>query len=138
MLVLGMLVFEEEGLGLERERSVLTKDVFVLTKDVVVLDSKALFQNPKSISSSVLLFQLLDVDLLFGGVICKDKSGCAGNSSMPVYISIYVSIYLYLYCGKYFFFFFSFSSCVSSFLLLLLLSSCFPSSISFCCAILHN
>jgi len=90
-------VFEEEEeeekealVGLERERSVLT-----------VLDSKALFQNPKSISSfSVLLFfQLLDVGLVFGEVICKDKSGCAGNSSIfsrANSLSIYVSIYIYV------------------------------------------
>lgn len=112
---LGLLVLvfeEEEALGLERERSVLTKDEFVL-------DSKALFQNPKSISSSLLLFQLLDVGLVLGGVICKDKSGCAGNSSIlssTNYLSMYVSVCMINMC-KYF----CFSSCVPSSSSLLLL-----------------
>ena len=43
-------------------------------EDMEFLESKALFQKPKSTSSSVLLLQL-EVGLLFGGLICKDKSG---------------------------------------------------------------
>jgi len=39
-----------------------------------------LFQNPKSMSYSMLLLQH-GVGLVFGGLVCKDKSGCAGNSS---------------------------------------------------------
>lgn len=51
------------------------------------LESRALFQNPKSMSvassSSALLLQLPDdVGLVFGGLICRDKSGCAGNNSI--------------------------------------------------------
>lgn len=52
------------------------------------LESKALFQNPKSTSaasssSAALLLQLPDdLGLVFGGLICRDKSGCAGNSSI--------------------------------------------------------
>lgn len=104
-LGLRVLVFEEEEektLGLERERSVLS-----------VFDSKALFQNPKSISSSlVLLFQLLDVDLVFGGVIFKDKSGCTGNSSIFSRTnSLSISIYIYIHFSS---FLFSSSSSSSS------------------------
>ena len=50
------------------------------TEDIEFLESKALSQNPKSIPSSALLH--VDVDLLFGGLIWRDKSGCAGNSSI--------------------------------------------------------
>lgn len=49
------------------------------------LESRARFQNPKSISSSAaapLLLLHVDEGLLFGGLICKDKSGWAGNSSI--------------------------------------------------------
>ena len=44
------------------------------------VESNPLFQNPKSMSYFVLLLQL-GVGLAFGGLICKDKSGCVGNSS---------------------------------------------------------
>ena len=44
------------------------------------VESNPLFQNPKSMSYYVLLLQL-GVGLVFGGLIFKDKSGCAGNSS---------------------------------------------------------
>lgn len=47
---------------------------------MMVLVSKALLRKPKSISSSVLL--QVDVGFVFGGLICRDKSGCAGNSSI--------------------------------------------------------
>ena len=53
-----------------------------------VLESRALLQNPKSSSSwsswSVVGLLLCHVDdgWLFGGLICKDKSGWAGKSSM--------------------------------------------------------
>lgn len=68
-----------EAFGLESER---LKQESCLAIDVMeFLESKALFKNPKSISSSVLLLQLA-VGLVFGGLICKDKSGCAGNSSI--------------------------------------------------------
>lgn len=78
-----MVVFDSEGLGLERERSKKPVSFFAIDEvDMELLDSKALFQNPKSMSSSVLLFQLDVVGLEFGGLICKDKSGCAGNSSI--------------------------------------------------------
>lgn len=75
-----MLLDSEEGLGFESERSKQVVSVLAID-DMEFLDSKALFQNPKSMSSSVVLLQL-DVGLVFGGLICKDKSGCAGNSSI--------------------------------------------------------
>lgn len=54
----------------------------VAIEEMEVLESKARFQKPKSISSSALLLLQVDVGLLFGGLICRDKSGCAGNSSI--------------------------------------------------------
>ena len=77
-----------EAFGLERERSK-QESCLAIVDWMEFLESKALFQNPKSMSSSVLLLQL-DVGLAFGGLICKDKSGCAGNSS------IQTSLYLFL------------------------------------------
>ena len=70
--------------GLERERSKHVLPVLAIDDDKEFLESKALFQNPKSASSSVVvvLLQLVDVGFVFGGLICKDKSGCAGNSSI--------------------------------------------------------
>ncbi|KAG4980385.1 hypothetical protein JHK85_034343 [Glycine max] len=44
------------------------------------VESNPLFQNPKSMSYSLLILQL-GVGLAFGRLICKDKFGCAGNSS---------------------------------------------------------
>jgi hypothetical protein len=84
-----VLLFESKDLvGFERERS---KELSFLDDDKEFLESKALFQNPKSISSSVdVLFQFDVVDgFVFGGLICKDKSGCAGNSS--IFFAIYTS-----------------------------------------------
>lgn len=80
-----------DDFGLERERS---KQESCLAIDDVMefLESKALFQNPKSMSSSVVVLLQLDVGLVFGGLICKDKSGCAGNSSIQT--SLYVLCYL--------------------------------------------
>jgi hypothetical protein len=83
-----VLLFESKDLvGFERERS---KELSFLDDDKEFLESKALFQNPKSISSSVdVLFQFDVVDgFVFGGLICKDKSGCAGNSSI-FFVAIY-------------------------------------------------
>lgn len=55
-----------ETLGLDNESS---KQVsgFAIELEIEFLESKALVQNPKSISSSVLL--QVDVGLLFGGLI---------------------------------------------------------------------
>lgn len=50
-----------------------------------------LLQNSKSMPSSVLLPQVC-VGLLFGGLICKDKSGCAGKSSI-----LSLSLFLHLH-----------------------------------------
>lgn len=68
------LEFDSETLGFDSERS-----GFAI-EDMEFLESKALFQNPKSISSSVLL--QADEGLVLGGLIWRDKSGCAGNSSI--------------------------------------------------------
>ncbi|KAL6958596.1 hypothetical protein U1Q18_021561 [Sarracenia purpurea var. burkii] len=51
-------------------------------EEMEFLESKALFQKPKSISSSVLLQP--DVGLLLGGLIWRERSGCAGNSSIDL------------------------------------------------------
>lgn len=97
----------EAELGLDKERSkqelvvvlLFSVEGFENTEELKMGDdelflelSKALFQNPKSMpsfSSSVVLVLLHppppapDVPLLlFGRLICKDKSGCAGNSSI--------------------------------------------------------
>lgn len=82
----------DESLGLDKERSkkaVLSGFIAAIEgamELVLLLESKALFQNPKSISSSSLPPPppLLHVDagLLLGGLICNDKSGCAGNNSI--------------------------------------------------------
>lgn len=69
----------------------MTQESCLAIDDMEFLESKALFQNPKSMSSSVLLLQV-DVGLAFGGLICKDKSGCAGKSS------IQTSLYVLLLC----------------------------------------
>jgi hypothetical protein len=54
-----------ETLGLDSESSKQVSGFAI--GDIEFLESKALFQNPKSISSSVLLH--VDVGLLFGGLI---------------------------------------------------------------------
>ena len=61
--------------GLERLRSGLG------IEEMEALDSRARFQNPKSISSSPPLLQLDEV-VLFKGLILRDRSGCAGNNSI--------------------------------------------------------
>lgn len=66
------------------ERSVANDVSGFAIEEMELSEVKALFQNPKSISSSVLDLQL-DVGLVFGGLICRDRSGCAGNSSIFVY-----------------------------------------------------
>jgi len=88
------LELSDEVFGLERERA--TQESCLAIDDMEFLESKALFQNPKSMSSSVLLLQV-DVGLAFGGLICKDKSGCAGKSSIQT--SLYVLLlWLLLLC----------------------------------------
>lgn len=62
--------------GFERERS---KDG-VSIEETGFLESKALFQKLKSISFSFLI--QLDEGLVFGGLICRERSGWAGNSSI--------------------------------------------------------
>lgn len=108
LLLEEVLLKSKEGfVGFERERSKVLESILLANDDDD--ESKALFQNPKSISSSLLvvvLFQLLfvvDVVFGFGGLICKDKSGCAGNSS--------ISSFCYLHLPQNFFFFFVILSC---------------------------
>jgi len=72
------LARDSEALGFDKESSKQELSGFAID-DMVFLESKALFQNPKSTSSSLL--QPV-VGLLFGGLICSDKSGCAGNNSI--------------------------------------------------------
>jgi len=97
-----------ETFGLERERA--TQESCLAIDDIEFLESKALFQNPKSMSSSVLLLQP-EVGLVFGGLICKDKSGCAGKSSIQT--SLYVLL-LWLFSSV--FSFIDFSSSLLGFL----------------------
>lgn len=74
-----MLVFET--LGFAKERSKPPVSAFgVEGVMLLLLESMALLQNPKSRLSSLLL--PLDAGLLSGGLICSDKSGCAGKSSI--------------------------------------------------------
>lgn len=80
-----------EDFGLERERSKHDESCLAIDDVMEFLESKALFQNPKSMSSSVLLLQL-DVGFVFGGLICKDKSGCAGNSSIQTSLYAFFSL----------------------------------------------
>jgi hypothetical protein len=74
-------VNDSEALGFDKESSKLELSGFAID-DMVFLESKALFQNPKSTSSSAVLLLQVVVGLLFGGLIWSDKSGCAGNSSI--------------------------------------------------------
>lgn len=83
-----MLLVSPEGLEKTEELKMGDDELFLEL-------SKALFQKPKSmpsLSSSVLV--LLHPPpppdaplLLFGRLICKDKSGCAGKSSIFLLLS---------------------------------------------------
>lgn len=53
---------------------------------VVELELMALLQNPRLIVSSDVVLQLELGLVLIGGLICNDKSGCAGKSSI-LYLS---------------------------------------------------
>ena len=66
------------ALGFERESSKQLSGLVI--EEMEFLESKALFQNPKSSSGVARLHP--DDGLLFGGLICRDKSGCAGNNSI--------------------------------------------------------
>lgn len=89
---------DSETLGFDSESSKQVSGFAI--EDTVFLESKALFKNPKPISSSVLLH--VDAGLLLGGLICRDKSGCAGKSSMikqpkkPFSTSLYDLIHLFV------------------------------------------
>lgn len=80
----------EEGskaIGFARERSeeAVVASGFRNEEDGVLalLESMELLLNPKSFSSLLLL--QLDVGLVFGGLIWRDKSGCAGKSSILLF-----------------------------------------------------
>ena len=74
-----MLVFETVGFAKERWKPPVSA-FGVEGVMLLLVESMALLQNPKSKLSALLL--QLDVGLLSGGLICSDKSGCAGKSSI--------------------------------------------------------
>lgn len=80
-----MLGSEKTLLGLVEERSKVWLSASAIELEMEFLESRALFQKPKlSISSSALLLQLVDEGLVFGGLIWRERSGCAGKSSILV------------------------------------------------------